>query len=103
MLHIIKTKLENRLYIPEIHLLNVRSSKHTYILNTQPSNAVAPPPPPPAPDVVLPLRTPTRLQTPAGRAPNQFTRLQEQFRQQQAQKLQQNFQLNQQKQQQVSK
>ena len=83
----------------------MRSLKHTYILNTQPSNAVAPPPPPPAPDVVLPLRTPTRLQTPAGRAPNQFTRLQEQFRQQQAQKLQQNFQLNQlqQKQQQVPK
>ena len=102
MLNINRAKSKNRLYITETHLSNVRFLNNTYILNTQPSNAVAPPPPPPAPDVVLPLRTPTRLQTPAGRAPSQFTRLQEQFRQQQAQKLQQNFQLNQ-KQQQVSK
>ena len=48
---------------------------------------MAPPPPPPAPEVVLPLRSPTRLQLPAGRPPNQFTRLQQQF--QQSQKLRQ--------------
>ena len=70
------------------------------LLITQPPIA-APPPPPPAPEVVLPLRTPTRLQLPLqqGRAPNHFTRLQQHFQNQQSQKLRQQQQQQQQQQQ----